>query len=251
MSYRNISLESELYRWFLEQPGALLLRQERDAVAAIAPRLFGYQLIQLGLLGSDLDYLAACPIRSRTVVSAVPGVPCDAVRVRGAPEQLPIAADSADAVVMPHTLDLASDPPQVLHEVERVLIPEGRLVIIGFNPWSLWGLRRLAGTRRRAPWNGHFIGYPRLHDWLSLLGFAVERTDVLMFRPPISHPGLLERFAFMDRSGGRLWPMLAGVYVVQAIKRVSTLTPITLPWRRRRLISASAIEPSARGMRNG
>jgi SAM-dependent methyltransferase len=228
-----------------------MLGQERDAVAAIAPRLFGYQLLQLGLLGTDLDYLAACPIRSRTVVSATLGTSLGAARVLGIPEQLPIAADSADAVVMPHTLDLASDPTQVLREVERVLIPEGRLVLIGFNPWSLWGLRRWLGTRASPPWSCHFISYPQLHDWLSLLGFSVERTDVLMFRPPIAHPGLLERFAFLDRQGARLWPMLAGVYVVQAIKRVSTLTPITLPWRRRRLIRASAIEPSARGMRNG
>ncbi len=220
-------------------------------MAAIAPRLFGYQLVQLGLLGPDLDYLAACPIHSRTVVAAALGAPCDAARVRASPEQLPIARDSADAVVMPHTLDLARDPQQVLREVERVLIPEGRLVVIGFNPWSLWGLRRLLGTRRSPPWSCHFIGYPQLHDWLSLLGFAVERTDVLMFRPPIAHTGLLERCAFLDRHGARLWPMFAGVYVVQAIKRVSTLTPITLPRRRRRLISASAIEPSARGMRNG
>jgi SAM-dependent methyltransferase len=244
-------LELEFYRWFLEQPGALVLRQEREAVAAIAPRLFGYQLIQLGLLGPDLDYFGACPIRSRTVVSASSSASCGAVFVRGNPEQLPIAADSADAVVMAHTLDLANDPPLVLREVERVLIPEGRLVLIGFNPFSLWGLRRRLGTRRAPPWSCNFISYPQLHDWLSLLGFAVERTDVLMFRPPIAHPSLLERFAFLDRQGERLWPMLAGVYVVQAIKRVSTLTPITLPWRRRRLIRASAIEPSARGMRHG
>lgn len=228
-----------------------MLRQEREAVATIAPRLFGYQLVQLGLLGSDLDYLAACPIRSRTVVTTIPEVPCQAIRVLGTPEQLPIAADSADAVVMPHTLDLASDPTQVLREGERILIPEGRLVVIGFNPWSLWGLRRWMGSRAAPPWACHFISYPRLHDWLSLLGFAVERTDVVMFRPPIAHAGLLERFAFLDRQGARLWPMLAGAYVVQAIKRVSTLTPITLPWRRRRLIRASAIEPSARGMRRG
>jgi SAM-dependent methyltransferase len=243
-------LESDFYRWFLEQPGALLLRQERAAVEAIAPRLFGYQLVQLGLLGADLGYLQACPIRSRTVVSATRGAPFEGDRVQGLPEQLPIATDSADAVVMPHTLDLARDPPQVLREVERVLIPEGRLVLIGFNPWSLWGVRRWAARRQSPPWGCHFISYPRLHDWLSLLGFAVERTDVLMFRPPIAHPRVLERFAFLDQRGTRLWPMLAGVYVLQAIKRVSTLTPITLPWRRRRLIQASAVEPSARGMRH-
>ena len=220
-------------------------------MAAVAPGLFGYQLVQVGLLGPDLDYLANCPIRFRTVVATVPERAFGARRVRGTAEQLPIAADSVDAVVLPHTLDLASDPPQVLREAERVLIPEGRLVLTGFNPWSLWGLRRQLGPRNAPPWNCHFIGYPRLHDWLSLLGFAVESTEVVMFRPPIAQPGLLDRLAFLDRQGPRLWPMLAGVYVVQAIKRVSTLTPIPLPLRRRRLIRAGAIEPSARGKRHG
>lgn len=244
-------METELYDWFLNPPGKLVLRQERAVLATVAPGLFGYHLVQVGLLGPDVEYLATCPIRSRTVVAAEPERVNGASRVRGLPERLPIAADSVDAVVLPHTLDLATDPPQVLREVERVLIPEGRLVLTGFNPWSLWGLRRQLGRRATPPWNCHFIGYPRLHDWLSLLGFAVERTEVVMFRPPIAHPRLLDRLEFLDRQGPRLWPMLAGVYVVQAIKRVSTLTPITLPWRRRRLISASAIEPSARGMRRG
>lgn len=244
-------MKTELYDWFLNSPGKLLLGQERAALAAVAPGLFGYQLVQVGLLGPDLDYLANCPIRSRTVVAAEPERVAGARRVCGAAEHLPIAADSVDALLLPHTLDLARDPPQVLREAERVLIPEGRLVLTGFNPWSLWGLRRHLGRRAAPPWNCQFIGYPRLHDWLSLLGFAVESTDVVMFRPPIAQPSLLDRLAFLDRQGPRLCPMLAGVYVVQAIKRVSTLTPIALPLRRRRLIRASVVEPSARGMRHG
>jgi SAM-dependent methyltransferase len=229
----------------------LLLGQEQAALAAVAPGLFGYQLVQVGLLGPDIDYLASCPIRARTVVAAAPERIAGARRVRGVAERLPIAADSVDALVLPHTLDIANDPQQVLREAERVLIPEGRLVLTGFNPWSLWGLRRHLGRRSAPPWNCQFIGYPRLHDWLSLLGFAVENTDVVMFRPPIAQPALLNRLAFLDRHGPRLWPVLAGVYVVQAIKRVSTLTPIVLPLRRRRLIRTSVVEPSARGMRRG
>jgi len=220
-------------------------------VEAIAPGLFGYHLVQVGLLGPDLSYLDACPIRCRVVVSADADPPAGASLIGGRAEQLPIAADSVDALVLPHTLDLATEPPQVLREAERVLIPEGHLVVIGFNPWSLWGMRRALGRRTAPPWSCHFIGYPRLHDWLSLLGFAVERTGVLMFRPPIGQPRVLERLAFLDHQGQRLWPMLAGVYVVQAIKRVSKLTPINLPWRRRRAMRTSLIEPSARGLRHG
>jgi SAM-dependent methyltransferase len=236
--------------WSLRPLGALVLEQERRCIGEIATGLFGYQLLQVGSLGPDLDYLSDCPIRTRTLLlrpddRAAPG---DA---HTEPERLPIKADSVDALIMPHTLDVADDPRQVLREAERVLIPEGRLVLLGFNPWSLWGIRRLLSPRPAPPWTGKFIGYPRLSDWLSLLGLAVERTEVLMFRPPVTHGAVLERFAFMDAYGARFWPMLAGVYVVVATKRVSTLTPIRLPWKRRTLIRTGIVQPSAREARRG
>ncbi|WP_223717365.1 class I SAM-dependent methyltransferase, partial [Escherichia fergusonii] len=58
---------------------------------------------------------------------------------------LPFPANSLDLVVLPHALELASDPHETLREVERVLVPEGRVVILGFNPASLWGLWQRAG----------------------------------------------------------------------------------------------------------
>lgn len=238
------------YDWNARPLGALLLDEERRCLGEIATGLFGYQLLQIGRLGPDLHYLAGCPIRSRTLI-VPPGSEGAPAAVRAEPERLPIAADAVDALVMPHTLDVADDPRQVLREAERVLIPEGRLVLLGFNPWSLWGARRLLSLRASPPWSFNFVGYPRLNDWLSLLGFAVERTEVLMFRPPVTHSGLLERFSFMDDYGARFWPMLAGVYVVVAIKRVSTLTPIPLPWKRRAVMRAGVVQPSARTMRRG
>jgi SAM-dependent methyltransferase len=236
--------------WNAGPLGTLLLAEERKCLGEISTGLFGYQLLQVGRLGPDFDYLAECPIRTRTLI--VPGTDAGALAsVCAEPERLPIAADSIDALILPHTLDAAQDPRQVLREAERVLIPEGRLVLLGFNPWSLWGVRRLLSLRATPPWNEAFIGYPRLNDWLSLLGFAVERTEVLMFRPPLSHAGLLDRLAFLDTYGPRFWPMLAGAYAVVAIKRVSTLTPVKLPWKRQSLIRARVVQPSARGLPHG
>jgi ubiquinone/menaquinone biosynthesis C-methylase UbiE len=63
-------------------------------------------------------------------------------------DALPFDSASLDLVVLPHTLELASDPHQTLREVERVLVPEGRVVIVGFNPASLWGLRQGLGRVR-------------------------------------------------------------------------------------------------------
>jgi hypothetical protein len=121
------------------------------------------------------------------------------------------------------------------------------LILTCFNPWSLWGAWQLVLRRGgRAPWTGHFVSYPRLQDWLRLMGFDVERSEVMMFRPPVRHESLLRRMAFLETYGKRFWPMLAGVYAVQAIKRVSTLTPIAPRWRRLRRLDQGAIEPTAR-----
>ncbi|MBK6906226.1 MAG: methyltransferase domain-containing protein [Rhodocyclaceae bacterium] len=44
---------------------------------------------------------------------------------------LPFASNSIDLVVVPHTLEFDSNPHQVLREVERVLVPEGQVLVSG------------------------------------------------------------------------------------------------------------------------
>jgi ubiquinone/menaquinone biosynthesis C-methylase UbiE len=159
------------------------------------------------------------------------------------PQHLPVASDSVDAVILPHTLDFASNPHQVLREVERALIPEGRVIIIGFNPFSLWGLWRLFGRWRGAvPWCANFVSYPRLNDWLTLMGFDVERADVMEFRPPTR----ASRLESVERVGRRVWPMLAGIYAVRAVKRVSRVTPLQPRWARLRALQPRPVEPTVR-----
>ncbi len=240
-----------LNAWYQAWPGQLVSKAESKLLADLAGSLFGYQLVQLGMLGPGQDYLTVCPVREHTVV-AVTGEAAGA-DVVARPESLPIASDSIDAVLMPHTLDFASDPHQVLREAERILVPEGRLVITGFNPWSLWGLwralrRPFRRQRDQLPWCGHFLSYPRLQDWLTLMGFDIERTDVRVFRPPLTRAAALTRLAFLERLGERYWPLFAGVYVVQAVKRVSTLRPVGPAFKRRRALGARSIEPSTGGV---
>jgi ubiquinone/menaquinone biosynthesis C-methylase UbiE len=212
----------------------------------MAADLFGYRLLQLGDLGADMQYLDACPVRQKVLLTQCRDSSADCVIV-GEPQQLPIASDCVDAVVLAHTLDFSMEPHRVLREVERVLIAEGRVIVVGFNPFSLWGLWRLFGRwRGGAPWNGQFLSYPRLNDWLTLMGFDIERTDVMEFRPPTRRGG----FDSIERLGRRFWPMLAGVYVVRAVKRVSRVTPLRQRWDRLRVVEPRAIEPTAREIKD-
>lgn len=241
--------EGALEDWYASIPGRHLLRAEQDLVAGLSSGLFGYHLLQLGSFGADLRYLDDCRVRTKHVLVVGPAKP--GVDLMAEPSALPIASDSVDVVLLPHTLDFSVDPQAVLREVERVLIPEGRLIVVGFNPLSLWGLWHLVLRRRgRLPWCGHFMSYPRVVDWLSLLGFDVERTDVCGFLPPLGNARMYRRLQRVETIGRRLWPMFAGVYALRAVKRVARLRPIPQHWRRPRMIGARAIEPTTREVKS-
>lgn len=148
---------------------------------------------------------------------------------------LPFATQSLDLIVLPHVLEFADEPHQVLREVERVLIPEGRLIVSGFNPASLWGARQVAGRLTGAhflPQDGEFISLPRLKDWLKLLNMEVNRGHFGCYAPPCASQKWLERFDFMEKAGDRWWPYLGAVYIVQAIKRVKGMRLIGPAWKK-------------------
>ena len=152
--------------------------------------------------------------------------------------ELPFASQSLDLVVLPHVLEFAAEPHQVLREVERVLIPEGQLIVCGFNPASLWGMRQVAGRLSGAhflPQDGEFISLPRLKDWLKLLNMEVNRGHFGCYAPPCQSQKWLARYDFMERAGDRWWPYFGAVYMVQAIKRVKGMRLIGPAWSKRPL----------------
>ncbi len=240
-----------LRRWFAADPGRLLVSQELACVERLLPGLFGYYLVQVGGMASLTDSLRLSPIRTHVLVDALAEGDSPVVRILAEPPRLPLATDAIDAVLLPHTLDFSSDPHQVLREAERILIPEGRVIILGFNPWSLWGAWRIVrrfGSRDGVPWCGRFLSLGRVQDWLTLLGFELEVTEHLMFSPPLKSHGVMSRLGFLESTGQRWWPMFGGVYVIQAVKRVSTLTPIEPRWKKARskILGTGAIEPTTR-----
>jgi hypothetical protein len=152
-----------------------------------------------------------------------------------------------DLVVLPHTLEFSADPHATLREVERVLVPEGRVVICGMNPTSLWGFKqsrghfyqRLGHSRLFLPNGGDFIGYWRLRDWLRLLGFEVEVGRFGCYRPALASEKWLRHFAWMDWLGQRCWPIFGAVYFLVAVKRVRGVTLLSPAWRAARAVAAA------------
>lgn len=228
--------------------GRTLGRSEQARLDEILPNLFGYHLLQVGSMGDRL--FAASRILHRAVMAIGADQDTRDAALCAEPERLPIAADSLDALILYHTLEFAQDPHQVLREVERTLVPEGHVVVLGFNPRSPMGIRRLLQRRRGAvPWCGRFLSLPRLRDWLRLLGFDVVSCHRLFFLPPVQRARVLERLGFLESWGRRWWPFMGGAYVLVGRKKVSTLTPIKPRWRPRRSIVSGLADPASQNFR--
>ncbi len=233
-----------LEQWYTTRLGCLLAEQEQQQLDTELVNLFGYHLLHMGS-PTEGAMLRASRVNHRMRTRLDPDSRAAGRDERGLclePTALPFSPDTLDVVVLSHVLEFSNDPHTVLREVERSLIPEGHVVILGFNPVSLWGLIRLfRGGKGQLPWCGHFMTLTRLKDWLALLGFDVVQQRRYCYRPPWQRPRLMQQLMFMERLGQRLWPFFGGGYLLVARKRVTTLTPIRPRWRARRRIAVSGL----------
>lgn len=217
------STAQSLSDWFATEQGAYVLQREQAYFDRTVNGIFGYNALQLGL--PEHDFLRNSRIPLRFTGADQPGA---AVRLCG--DELPIACASLDLMILPHVLEFAEQPHAILREAERVLMPEGSLIISSFNPHSLWGVHRALSRRRGYPWRGHFIALYRIKDWLSLLGFEVAGGCFSAYAPPFQQQKWLNRFDFMEAAGDRWWAVSGGIYFVHAIKRVPGMRLIRPKW---------------------
>ena len=229
--------------WLETPQGKYVLAWEQRKLDILVADIFGFNAVQVGFPQHDFLRANRMPFH----VSC-----CDrgGVTVQSDPRYLPFATNSIDLIVLPHILEFNANPHQILREVERVLVPEGSVVVTGFNPYSLWGLRRImSGQTGRPPWQGRYLSVPRLRDWFTLLGFETRSGAFGCYVPPVRQDKWLKRWGFMDAAGDRWWPVAGGVYVLQAIKRQHGMRVIMPKWHERmaaaRALAAVTSKPLA------
>jgi len=240
---------SELARWWQSPPGQYVLTWEQARIDAMVADIFGYYAWQLGL--PELDGLRENRIPFKGYLNAAAASENIRARYHGCvlaqPESLPFDANSIDLLVLPHVLEISAEPHQVLREAERVLVPEGRVVITGFNPWSLWGAREwLPGV---GPWLppplGRQVSVARLKDWFKLLALEIDWGRFGCYAPPCQSAQWLDRWQFMEKAGERWWAVAGAAYVVSAVKRVAGIRLVGPAWKKQRRPRASGVAPTA------
>jgi SAM-dependent methyltransferase len=203
--------------------------------------VFGFHAVQIGLPQMNALSENRMPLHALLVHTNDNRESASRFRwhpIEGNATELPFANESIDLIVLPHVLEFASDPHQILREVDRVLRPEGRLVISGFNPASLWGARqylsRLIGNPY-LPRDGQFISLIRVKDWLQLLNYSLDRGHFGCYKLPLQGEASMTRMDFLEPMGNRWWPIFGAVFLVSAIKRqkgmrlIGQVQPLRVP----------------------
>ena len=241
-------------RWLQTPAGTYMRAWEQASLDTLTADIFGFHAVQIGM--PQIDALAACRMPNKWLAdtahaeaSAAPrALPAQASLILEFSE-LPFAAQSLDLVVLPHVLEFCAEPHQLLREVERVLMPEGQLIICGFNPASLWGMRQACGRLTGShflPRGGELISIARMKDWLKLLNMGVNQSHLGCHRPACKTEHWLQRTAFMDQAGPRWWPYFGAVYMIQAIKRVKGMRLIGPAWNKKPALNASAVPAASK-----
>jgi SAM-dependent methyltransferase len=235
---------SSLSGWFGTPQGSYALDWELAQFDSAVEDVFGFRAVQVGL--PEVDFLRQNRIPFRFSLALEPGAALAADAL-----QLPLASQSVDLVALPHVLEFHHNPHDVLREAERVLMPEGQLVISGFNPASLWRLRQVFSfEEKNPPWDAKFIGLLRLRDWLRVLGFELNGGKFGLYVPAFRQKRWIERFAFMEKAGARWWPIAGALYVVRAVKRVHGMRLVTPAWRQERARRRAVAAVTQRSHRN-
>ncbi len=190
-------------------------------------KFFGYHLLKIGALSSFID-TSSCSIKnqiSSTAEGSVGSIIADI-------DDLPFLEHSVDVCLLSHALEFSLDPHHVIREANRVLIPNGYLVITGFNPFSFAGLNKLVPYRRKkSPWNEHFFSPMRIKDWLHLMGFEILSDKRCLYTNLIGSASDNAITNLGRTFASNYLNSLGSVYVIVAKKRVLPLTPIKPKWQ--------------------
>lgn len=233
-----------LPEWLQTTLGQSLIRAERECLSRLLNGYYGPVAVQIGEAGFD-SYVELSDAVFCYTASMEPVNDGGRPHLHCIPEQLPFEAKSTGLVLLPHVLEFSDYPHQILREVERILMPEGHLVVLGFNPFSFWGLASVF-RRDRMPWNGRFTSLTRIKDWLQLLNFELIAGKMIYHSPPVQSDRIRRHLGFLENAGDRWWPLGGAVYAVVARKREIGVTPLQPEWKKRKRLRPGLARPVSR-----
>lgn len=244
-----IQSQRDWYDWKASNMAQNLANLEQNIIDPLMEKTFGNHLLQISMAGAQPLYQQS-RVANKTIVHFEYPVDGLGHAVIAEPDYLPIANESIDTLILHHVLEFSDNPHQILREAQRALASGGRLFVLGFNPWSLWRMRKYVSLSRRAPWNGNYLSRSRIGDWLSLLDFNLQNTQLGFFEFPVNSERLISSCDRFERLGQKYNCFFGGFYVMVARKQVAGLTPLRNERRKRRIVPFPVTEPTIRNLKS-
>jgi SAM-dependent methyltransferase len=231
----NIS-QADIETWFASPLGQRIIAQEKGCIDTLLPKMFGYHLMQLSVLGninlfeasSTSHQFSVMPFDHRHALSTPTSVSTIAAEF----ESLPIETDSIDVTLLHHALDFSFNPHLLLKEAARTIIPNGHIVIVGFNPYSLLGLESPMACLLSSShfYRRHQLRVARLKDWCKVL----ELEMVYQHQGYYGLPSNKYYSSILETVGKRLLPFMGGFYLLVLRKNITPMTRIQKKWKKRK-----------------
>lgn len=244
-TYRSVQ---QWNHWLTHFLGKSVLKTEQRFLSKFCANHYGKHALLIGV-PEQQPLLKFIPIRHQYVLGPLINKNASIKYIESEYYELPLLSGSVDLVIVPHTLGFLDNPQKLLNEACRIVKPEGDIIIFGFNPASLWGLKKWLVKNKNAPWSGNFIQAGKIIHWLSLADFELVSQKRLMFRPPIQQHTIFRKLKIMEWLGENINALFGGIFVIIAKAKVTPLTPIKLHWQQK-LSTLSVTMPRPTTMRD-
>lgn len=227
MSHRSIIHWNQ---WLSQKLGRLVIQAERAILGSLLTGTYGKHAILIGVPAQE-ELLKLFDFPCRSLLAPSYSQLQELRVIESSFHELPIASGSIDLVVLPHALELVDNPRQLLAEACRIVKPEGHLIICGFNPFSLWGLKKIFRQQESIFSALHFLKMRLVKEWLNLSDFELVKETTTFYRPPLQNQQILKKLQFLEQLGSQCHLPVGGVYILMAKAKVIPLTPIRLRWK--------------------
>lgn len=203
--------------------GQALQSLEASYLQSALKLTYNHKTLQVGRTGSETLYIDTAFLADFVVVEPSPPLRHSNIsRIVGAASELPIASESIDTLIIPHVIEFDCERHQILQEAERVLRPEGRLIVLCLNPLSIHGIIQYL-PHTASYWRTNFVTSRRLLDWLSLLKFDSEYGAAFSIA---STNTILRPATLLERARAEI----SFAYTITAIKRRYSVIPFHSTW---------------------